>query len=74
MRGLTWNAYISEFGTSDARNDGRTQETAALSYIHMESFAQMDDLRRESMIMATAAFAALKRPGGGGAYGSVMSM
>ena len=50
VRGLTWNAYISRFGTSDDRNDGRAQETAALSYIHMESFAQMDDLRRESMI------------------------
>ena len=31
VRGLTWNAYISEFGTSDERNDGRAQETAALS-------------------------------------------
>ena len=71
VRGLTWNAYISEFGTSDERNDGRAQETAALSYIHMESFAEMDDLRRESMIMTTAAFAALKRPGGGGGGGGV---
>ena len=31
VRGLTWNAYISEFGTSDERNDGRAQETAAHS-------------------------------------------
>ena len=31
VRGLTWNAYISEFGTSGERNDGRAQETAALS-------------------------------------------
>ena len=33
-KGLTWNAYISEFGTPDERNDGRAQETAALSYIY----------------------------------------
>ena len=31
VRGLTWNAYISELGTSDEPNDGRTQETAALN-------------------------------------------
>ena len=31
----------------------------------------MDDLRRESMIMTTAAFAALKRPGGSGGGGGV---
>ena len=55
VRGLTWNAYVSEFGTSDERNDGRAQETAALSYIDMESFAQLDDLRRELMIMTTTA-------------------
>ena len=69
-KGLTWNAYISEFGTPDERNDGRTQETAALSYIHMENFAEMDDLRRESMVKTTAAFAALKRPCGGGGGGA----
>ena len=68
VRGLAWNTYISEFGTADERNDWRAQETAALSYIHMEGFAQMDDLRRETMIM-TAAFASLKRPGGGGGGG-----
>ena len=69
VRGLTWGAYISEFGTADERNDGRAQETAAIFYIHMESFAEMDELRRESTIMTTAAFAALKRPGGGGGGG-----
>ena len=43
-RALTWNAYISEFGTPDERNDGRAQGTAALSYIHMENFVEMDEL------------------------------
>ena len=37
----------------------------------MEIFAEMDDLRRESMMMTTATFAALKRPGGGGGGGGV---
>ena len=34
VKSLTWNAYISEFGTPDERSDGRAQETAALSFIH----------------------------------------
>ena len=44
-RSLTWNSYISEFGTQDERNDGRAQETAALSFIHMENFVELDELR-----------------------------
>ena len=74
VRSLTWNAYISEFGTPDERNDGRTQETAALSFIHMEYFVEMDELRQETMLTTTAAFAALKQPGGrgGGGGGSAM--
>ena len=39
-RSLTWNSYISEYGTQDERNDGRTQETAALAFIHMETSAR----------------------------------
>ena len=73
-KGLTWDAYISKFDTSDERNDGRAQETAALSYIHMENFVEMDELRREAMMTATAAFAALKRPGGGGGGGGGAAM
>ena len=73
-KNLTWNSYISEFGTPDERNDGRAQETAALSFIHMENFVEMDELRREAMVTATAAFAALKQPGsrGGGGGGAAM--
>ena len=52
-KSLTWNAYISEFGTQDERNDGRTQETAALAFIHMEIFAELDELRRETMVTTT---------------------
>ena len=74
VRSLTWNAYISEFDTPDERNDGRTQETAVLSFIHMEYFVEMDELRQETMLPTTAAFAALKQPGGrgGGGGGSAM--
>ena len=45
VKSLTWNAYVSEFGTQEERNEGRTQETAALSFIHMETFAELDELR-----------------------------
>ena len=72
VRSLTWNAYISEFGTPDERNDGRAQETAALSFMHMENFVEMDELRREAMMTMTAAFAALKQPGGRGGGGAAM--
>ena len=73
-KSLTWNSYISEFGTQDERNDGRAQETAALSFIHTENFVELDELRREAMMVATAAFHALKQPGGrgGGGGGSAM--
>ena len=71
VKSLTWNAYISEFGTPDERNDGRAQETAALSFIHIENFVEMDELRREAM-MTTTAFAALKQPGGRGGGGAAM--
>ena len=73
-KSLTWNAYISEFGTPDERNDGRAQETAALSFIHMENFVEMDELRQEAMMTATAAFAALKQPGGRGGGGGGAAM
>ena len=53
-RSPTWNSYISEFGTQDERNGGRTQETAALAFIHMETFAELDELRRETMVTTTA--------------------
>ena len=66
VKSLTWNAYISEFGTQDERNDGRAQETAALSFIHMENFVELDELRREAMMMATEAFNSLKQPAGRG--------
>ena len=29
LEALSWNAFISEFGTPEERNDGRAQETAA---------------------------------------------
>ena len=45
---LAWNSYVSEFGTAEERNDGRAQENLALSFVHMESFRELDDLRRES--------------------------
>ena len=74
VKSLTWNSYISEFGTQDERNDGRAQETAALSFIHMETFAELDELRREAMMMTTAAFTALKQPGGRGGAGAGAAM
>ena len=55
-KSLTWNSYILEFGTQDERNDGRAQETAALAFIHMETFAELDELRRETMMTTTAAY------------------
>ena len=67
LEALSWNAFISEFGTPEERNDGRTQETAALSYIHLESFGELDDVRREHMLYSTSAFRALKS--GAGAAG-----
>ena len=36
-KSLTWNSYISEFGTQDERNDGRTQETAVLAFVSFSS-------------------------------------
>ena len=74
VRSLTWNSYISEFGTQDERNDGRTQETAALAFIHMETFAELDELRRETMMTTTAGYAALKQPGGRGGAGAGAAM
>ena len=73
-KSLTWNAYISEFGTPDERNDGRAQETAALSFIHMENFVEMDELRQETMTMTTASFTALKQQGGRGGGGGGAAM
>ena len=73
-KSLTWNFYISEFGTQDERSDGRTQETAALSFIHMENFVELDELRREAMMTMTAAFNALKQPGGRGGAGGGAAM
>ena len=61
IKSLTLNAYISEYGTQDERNDGRNQETAALVFIHMESFAELGELRREAMITTTTAFAVVKK-------------
>ena len=61
IKSLTLNAYISEYGTQDERNDGRNQETAALAFIHMESFAELDELRRETMMTTTTAFAVVKK-------------
>ena len=72
VKSLTWNSYISEFGTPDERNDGRAQETLALSFIHTESLAELDELRRETMMMATEAFNALKQPAGRGGGGAAM--
>ena len=72
-KSITGNAYISEFGAPDERNDGRAQETAALSFIHMENFVEMDELRQEIMMTATASFTALKQQGGrGGGGGAAM--
>ena len=50
LEALSWNTFISEFGTEEERNDGRNQESSALSYIHMESFGELDDVRREHML------------------------
>ena len=72
VKSLTWNAYISEFGTQDERNDGRAQETAALSFIHMETLGELDELRREAMMMSTEAFNALKQPAGREGGGAAM--
>ena len=72
VKSLTWNAYISEFGTQDERNDGRAQETAALSFIHMGTLGELDELRREAMMMPTEAFNALKQPAGRGGGGAAM--
>ena len=72
VKSLTWNAYISEFGTQDDRNDGRAQETAALSFNHMETLGELDELRREAMMMSTEAFNALKQPAGRGGGGAAM--
>ena len=66
IKSLTLNAYISEYGTQDERNGGRNQETAALVFIHMESFGELDELRREAMMTTATAFAAVKNPGGRG--------
>ena len=74
IKSLTLNAYISEYGTQDERNDGRTQETAALAFIHMESFAELDELRRETMMTTTTAFAAVKKNGGRGSAGAGSAM
>ena len=74
VKSLTWNSYISEFGTQDERNDGRAQETAALAFIHMETFAELDELRRETMMATTAAYNALKQPGGRGGAGAGVAM
>ena len=73
-KSLTWDAYISEFGTPDERNGGRAQETAALSFIYMENFVEMDELRQEAMMTTTAASAALKQPGGRGGGGGGAAM
>ena len=72
VKSLPWNAYISEFGTQDERNDGRAQETAALSFIHMGTLGELDELRREAMVMSTEAFNALKQPAGRGGGGAAM--
>ena len=74
VKSFTWNSYISEFGTQDERNDGRAQETAALALIHMETFAELDKLRRETMMTTTAGYAALKQPGGRGGAGAGAAM
>ena len=74
VKSLTLNAYISEYGTQDERNDGRNQETAALAFIHMESFAELDELRRETMMTTTTAFAAVKNPVGRGSAGAGSAM
>ena len=73
-KSLTWNSHISEFGTQDERNDGRAQETAALAFIHMETFAELGELRRETMMTTTAAYAALKQSGGRGSAGAGSAM
>ena len=69
---LAWNSYVSEFGTAEERNDGRAQENLALSFVHMETLPELDELRREAMMMSTEAFNALKQPAGRGAGGSAM--
>ena len=69
VKSLTWNSYISEFGTPDERNDGRAQETMVLSFIHMETIPELDEPRRETMMMPTEAFNALKQPAGRGSDG-----
>ena len=71
-KSLTWNSYLSEFGTAEERNDGRAQENTALSFVHMERLAELDELRRETMMMATEAFNALKQPAGRGGSGAAM--
>ena len=72
VKSLTWNASILEFGTQDERNDGRAQETAALSFIHTETLGELDELRREAMMMSTEAFNALKQPAGRGGGGAAV--
>ena len=72
VKSLTWNSYTSEFGTSEERNDGRAQENMALSFVHMESIPELDELRHETMMMSTEAFNALKQPAGRGGGGAAM--
>ena len=40
----------------------------------METFAELDELRREAMMTTTAAFAALKQPDGRGGAGAGAAM
>ena len=70
VKSLTLNAYVSEFGTQEERNEGRSQETLALSFIHMETFCELDELRRETMMTTTTAFAALKQSSSRGSAGA----
>jgi len=74
VKSLTLNAYVSEFGTQEERNEGRSQETLALSFIHMETFSELDELRRETMMTTTTAFAALKQSSSRGSAGAGSAM